>query len=64
VPGRLEAVGDIVTFIYGRSYMRGDDAIAIYLPELPLGPSEITPPPGMRLPGSIADGARTSGGSA
>ena len=56
VAGRLEAVGDIVTFIYGRSYLRRGDAIAIYLPELPLGASEITPPPGMRLPGSIADG--------
>lgn len=56
VAGRLEAVGDIVTFIYGQSYLRRDDAIAIYLPELPLGPSEITPPAGMRLPGCIADG--------
>jgi serine/threonine-protein kinase HipA len=56
VAGRLDAVGDIVTFVYGRSYLGRDDAIAIYLPELPLGPSEIPPPSGMRIAGCVADG--------
>ena len=37
VAGRLEAVGDILNFNYGRSYLGRDDAIALYAPELPLG---------------------------
>jgi len=32
VAGRLEAAGDILNFNYGQGYLRGDDAIAIYLP--------------------------------
>ena len=33
VAGRLEAVGDILNFNYGRGYLDSDDAIAIYAPE-------------------------------
>jgi serine/threonine-protein kinase HipA len=36
VAGRLDLVGDLVAFTYGRSYLARDDRIALYLPELPL----------------------------
>ena len=55
VAGRLQATADIVDFNYGRSYLARDDAIALYLPELPLQPGQIAPPPGLTMPGCIAD---------
>ena len=55
VAGRLEAAGEIVNFNYGQSYLRRDDAIAIYLPELPLRSGVIPPLADMALPGCIAD---------
>lgn len=55
VAGRLEAAGDIVNFNYGQSYLRRDDAIAIYLPELPLRSGVIPPLADMALPGCISD---------
>jgi serine/threonine-protein kinase HipA len=57
VAGRLEAVGDILDFNYGRSYLGRDDAISLYPPELPLRRGVIAPPPGARVAGCIADGA-------
>lgn len=54
VAGRLDPVGPIVTFTYGRSYLERDDAIPLYLPELPLGPGQISPLVG-EVPGCIAD---------
>lgn len=57
VAGRLEAVGDILNFNYGRSYLGRDDAIPLYLPELPLRRGVISPPPGARVAGCIADSA-------
>ncbi len=57
VAGRLEAVGDIVNFNYGRSYLERDDAIPLYLPELPLRRGVLPPPSGARVAGCIADGA-------
>jgi len=57
VAGRLEAVGDIINFNYGRSYLERDDAIPLYLPELPLRRGVLSPPPGARVAGCIADGA-------
>jgi serine/threonine-protein kinase HipA len=57
VAGRLEATSDIVNFNYGRSYLSRDDAIALYLPELPLGPGRIAPLPGLTIAGCIADAA-------
>jgi serine/threonine-protein kinase HipA len=54
VAGRLDPVGPIVAFTYGRSYLERNDAIPIYLPELPLGPREISPLVG-EIPGCIAD---------
>ena len=55
VAGRLEAVGDIVNFNYGRSYLGRADAIPLYEPELPLRPGIVPPLPGLTMPGCIAD---------
>ncbi|MGA2165607.1 MAG: type II toxin-antitoxin system HipA family toxin [Solirubrobacteraceae bacterium] len=55
VAGRLEAVGDILNFNYGRGYLGRDDAIALYAPELPLRRGVLPPPPGARVAGCIAD---------
>lgn len=54
VAGRLDAEVDRITFTYGRSYLARDDAIPLYLPELPLRPGRIDPAP-MRIAGCIAD---------
>lgn len=56
VAGRLDAVGPIVDFTYGRSYLDRDDRIALYLPELPLGRGAISPLAG-EIAGCIADAA-------
>ncbi|HLM84717.1 MAG TPA: HipA domain-containing protein, partial [Solirubrobacteraceae bacterium] len=55
VAGRLEAVADIVNFNYGRTYLARDDAVALYLPELPLQAGRIAPLPGLTIAGCIAD---------
>ena len=57
VAGRLHAVGDIVNFNYGRSYLQREDAIPLYLPELPLREGTIPPPNGLEVAGCIDDGA-------
>lgn len=54
VAGRLTDQGPVVTFTYGRSYLERPDAIALYLPELPLRRGEITPISG-EIAGCIAD---------
>jgi serine/threonine-protein kinase HipA len=54
VAGRLDPVGPIVNFTYGRSYLEREDAIPLYLPELPLEPGQISPLVG-ETPGCIAD---------
>ncbi|WP_420625153.1 type II toxin-antitoxin system HipA family toxin [Candidatus Poriferisodalis sp.] len=57
VAGRLDDHGSgAVTFAYGRSYLANPDAIALYLPDLPLRSGEIAPTSGT-LPGCIADAA-------
>lgn len=55
VAGRLETVGDILNFNYGRSYLGRDDAIALYAPELPLRRGVLPPPLGAQAAGCIAD---------
>ncbi|MCW3027257.1 MAG: hypothetical protein JWN81_468 [Solirubrobacterales bacterium] len=57
VAGRLEAVGDILNFNYGQSYLGREQAIPLYLPELPLRRGVIAPPSGARVAGCIADSA-------
>jgi serine/threonine-protein kinase HipA len=55
VAGRLEAVGDLVVFNYGRSYLGANNAIPLYLPELPLQTGVIQPLSGLRIAGCIND---------
>lgn len=55
VAGRLQATADIIDFNYGQSYLARNDAIALYLPELPLEPGQIPPLSGLSVPGCIAD---------
>ena len=55
VAGRLDAIGNIIEFNYGRSYLERDDAIPIYLPELPLRSGAIAPPNELRMAGCIDD---------
>lgn len=54
VAGRLDQSGEIVTFTYGRSYLAREDAIPLYLPELPLERGRIAPRYG-DVAGCIAD---------
>jgi serine/threonine-protein kinase HipA len=56
VAGRLDTVGEIVTFTYGRSYLARENRIALYLPELPLSRGPISPLHG-DVAGCIADAA-------
>jgi serine/threonine-protein kinase HipA len=55
VAGRIDQVVDAYTFTYGRSYLARDEAIPLYLPELPLGPGRIQPPDGLAIAGSLRD---------
>lgn len=57
VAGRLVATNGVVRFVYGRSYRARPDAIALYLPELPLRAGIILPPDGLAIAGAIRDGA-------
>ncbi len=54
VAGRLDDRGPVASFTYGRSYLSRPDAVALYLPELPLKRGEINPISG-RVAGCIAD---------
>lgn len=62
VAGRLDEQGDITTFTYGRSYLARPDAIALYLPELPLRPGVIRPDAGLSVAGCINDAGPDSWG--
>ena len=57
VAGRIAQDGDRLVFNYGASYLRRDDAIPIYLPELPLRRGLIEPFPGLTMPNSLRDGS-------
>lgn len=57
VAGRIYADGDRLLFIYGRSYLARNNAIALYEPELPLQAGVISPLPGLSMPGCIRDAA-------
>jgi serine/threonine-protein kinase HipA len=62
VAGRLETAGDVVNFNYGRTYLVRDEAIPLYLPELPLRPGTIAPLGGLAIPGCIKDAGPDSWG--
>ena len=55
VAARLHLTGDLVNFNYGRSYLERDEAIPLYLPELPLRPGLIAPLDGLTLAGCLGD---------
>ena len=61
--GRVDDAGPYLTFTYGRSYLERDDAIPLYLPELPLRSGVQTPPEiDMLAHGCIRDAAPDSWG--
>ena len=62
VAGRLDLVGDVVTFIYGRSYLERPERVPLFLPELPLGDATLYPLDGMSAPGCIVDSGPDSWG--
>jgi len=55
VAGRVSAAGDLVSFNYGRSFLAREEAIPLYLPELPLQAGLIQPPDGMSMAGCLDD---------
>lgn len=55
VAGRVQVVGDLVHFAYGRSYRDRPDARPLYLPELPLREGLIAPLPELEIAGVLAD---------
>ena len=63
VAGRLDRRGERLVFSYGRSYRERPDAVAIYLPELPLDRFEHEPLDGT-VPLSIDDAAPDAWGRA
>ncbi|MCY4067792.1 MAG: type II toxin-antitoxin system HipA family toxin [Acidimicrobiaceae bacterium] len=56
VAGRLDDRGTTVTFTYARSYLQRTDAVALFLPELPLRSGELQPRSG-EIAGCVADSA-------
>lgn len=57
VAGRLVPDGERLAFAYGQSYRDRADAIALYLPELPLRAGAIAPLGNLQLASAIRDGA-------
>ncbi|MBD8527074.1 type II toxin-antitoxin system HipA family toxin [Pseudomarimonas arenosa] len=57
VAGRLSAESGLVHFNYGKSYLEREDALPLYLPELPLKPGELPLHDGLTMPSSIRDAA-------
>lgn len=57
VAGRLEAEGKRYLFNYGRSYLDRDDALPLYLPELPLERGQLAPPPPLIIANALRDAA-------
>lgn len=55
VAGLLSQQGGTLVFNYGRSYLARPDAIAMYVPELPLRPGVIPLLPGLNMPSCIRD---------
>ncbi len=62
VAGRVWRQGDLLNFNYGRSYLEREDAIPLYLPELPLERGAIQPANGLTVPGCLADAMPDSWG--
>jgi serine/threonine-protein kinase HipA len=52
----------LIVFRYAESYQENAEAVALYLPELPLGNEVIEPPGSLKIAGCIADGGPDSWG--
>lgn len=57
IAGRMSAENGLVHFNYGKSYLEREDAIPLYLPELPLETGELPLPDGLTMPSSLRDAA-------
>lgn len=57
VAGKLEMDGGNMLFNYGKSYLKREDKIPIYEPELPLSAGVLPLLDGLNMPGCIRDGA-------
>lgn len=55
VAGRIDGSRETYDFTYGRSYLSRDDAIPLYLPELPLRRGRIAPAPNLPIAGCLRD---------
>jgi len=55
VAGQLRVDGELLSFNYGRTYLERGDAIALYLPELPLRSGRIRPLRGLQVAGCLRD---------
>jgi serine/threonine-protein kinase HipA len=55
VAGQITTVGDLLVFNYGQSYLAREDAVPLYLPELPLREGRIDPLGNLTAPGVIDD---------
>ncbi len=55
VAGKLTPHGNALVFNYGKSYLAREDAIAIFVPELPLKTGSLPLLPGMSMPSCIRD---------
>ena len=57
VAGRLARDRERLIFNYGQSYLKRENAVPIYQPELPLQSGAIPPKDGLNMPGCLRDGA-------
>lgn len=55
VAGLLSRRGDRIVFNYGQSYLKREDALSLFAPELPLQRGLLPLLPGLSLPGCIRD---------
>lgn len=55
VAGQLTESGNLIVFNYGRSYLEREDAVPLYLPELPLRSGRIDPLDNLTMAGVIDD---------
>ncbi|MXX89627.1 MAG: HipA domain-containing protein [Boseongicola sp. SB0677_bin_26] len=55
VAGRIHSEGEHFVFTYGRSYLARDDAIPVYVPELPLRAGAIVPEPPLDIANALRD---------
>lgn len=57
IAGKLEKQNEVITFLYGQSYLARENAISIFDKELPLKPGVILPETGLSIAGCIRDAA-------